>query len=202
MPKTHIRVLLGTNNRICWALHCTGVMQDIPAENMIIHPKYVPEMTTATHGYDIGLLKMRRPINLSKNIQPAKLPNQNFKVPPGEVLVTSGWGMTGHKNGDLPFHLQYTTGKSISHEECTKTFKNLNKEIVCFKSDKGTGVCPGDSGGPLIFNRTKEIIGITSFMHDNPKGCEGGYPFAYTKVSSYIDWIYKETGIKHDKSLS
>jgi secreted trypsin-like serine protease len=47
----------------------------------------------------------------------------------------------------------------------------------------------GDSGGPLTSGKgaEKKVIGITSFVGDD--SCVSGGPAAYTRVTSYLDWI-------------
>lgn len=52
----------------------------------------------------------------------------------------------------------------------------------------------GDSGGPLVLksdNRT--LIGVTSFGHAS--GCDSGIPQAFTRVTSFLQWIGDNTGI-------
>jgi secreted trypsin-like serine protease len=54
----------------------------------------------------------------------------------------------------------------------------------------------GDSGGPLVLKEDDgryTEVGIVSFGHVN--GCEFGYPVAFTRITSYLDWIETKTGI-------
>lgn len=55
--------------------------------------------------------------------------------------------------------------------------------LCAFSGINGTGVCSGDSGGPLAFNN--ELIGITSWGFL----CARGLPDGFARVSEYIDWI-------------
>ena len=52
----------------------------------------------------------------------------------------------------------------------------------------------GDSGGPLTvrFNNINMLVGVVSF---GAGLCEIGHPQAYTRVSSYLAWISRNTGI-------
>ena len=36
-------------------------------------------------------------------------------------------------------------------------------------------------------------VGIASFVHIS--GCESGYPAVFTRVTSYLNWIRRKTGI-------
>lgn len=46
----------------------------------------------------------------------------------------------------------------------------------------------GDSGGPLTVqsNGTLIQVGIVSF---GMRGCERGFPAAFVRVTSFVDWI-------------
>jgi secreted trypsin-like serine protease len=57
----------------------------------------------------------------------------------------------------------------------------------------------GDSGGPLITMEGDGIytqVGIVSF--GSSAGCTAGYPVAFTRVTSYLDWISSKTGLRFD----
>lgn len=54
---------------------------------------------------------------------------------------------------------------------------------------------PLDSGGPMATDDKGVTIqiGIVSFV--SSRGCSFGDPSGYTKLSKYLDWIAKATGI-------
>jgi secreted trypsin-like serine protease len=56
-------------------------------------------------------------------------------------------------------------------------------------------VLQGDSGSPLVFllNGVYNQVGIVSF--GAAAGCQRGYPVAFTRVTSYLNWIASNTGI-------
>ncbi|KAF9796239.1 hypothetical protein SFRURICE_016162 [Spodoptera frugiperda] len=59
------------------------------------------------------------------------------------------------------------------------------------------GICSGDSGGPLItldFNGNPILIGITSFR-SRAKGCEGGAPSGFTRVTKVQTNYHDAIGI-------
>jgi secreted trypsin-like serine protease len=57
----------------------------------------------------------------------------------------------------------------------------------------------GEDGGPLIYLVSDGIytqVGVVSF--GAAAGCTLGYPAAFTRVTSYLDWISSTTGVRID----
>jgi len=90
-------------------------------------------------------------------------------------------------------HLQYTDLTVIENSVCQKSFNSLivTSRVICVATPKGTSTCQGDSGGPLALDGV--LIGITSF--GSPDGCQVDEPAAFTRVTSYLDWIKANSGI-------
>lgn len=61
----------------------------------------------------------------------------------------------------------------------------ITEKHLCTYKAIAEGFCKGDSGGPLISEQTRELIGVVSLGMP----CATGIPDVYTRVSSYIDWI-------------
>jgi secreted trypsin-like serine protease len=64
----------------------------------------------------------------------------------------------------------------------------------------------GDSGSALISRKTKKIVGILSYVKDAENGIDMGYndcktnvPVVATRVSSYLDWISRKTGLHFEE---
>jgi secreted trypsin-like serine protease len=57
----------------------------------------------------------------------------------------------------------------------------------------------GDSGGAIVSQKTKKVIGIASFGKDGEgkilSDCDAEVPLVSTRISAYIDWIRDKTGI-------
>ena len=64
----------------------------------------------------------------------------------------------------------------------------ITDKLLCAGNER-TESCNGDSGGPLLWteNYSKTVGGIASF---GPSACGSQIPGVYTKVESYLDWIY------------
>lgn len=56
--------------------------------------------------------------------------------------------------------------------------------------------CNGDSGGPLVIDEggVYTQIGIVSFVSN--QGCASGHPAGYVRLTSFLNWISKNAGIK------
>ncbi|KAJ8926768.1 hypothetical protein NQ314_020886 [Rhamnusium bicolor] len=59
-----------------------------------------------------------------------------------------------------------------------------------YEGSGGKGTCNGDSGGPLVVGN--EQIGLVSY---GASGCPSGYPSAYTRIASFLDWIELHTDL-------
>ncbi|KOB64766.1 Chymotrypsin, partial [Operophtera brumata] len=91
-----------------------------------------------------------------------------------------------------------TTGQVISHVSlpvitntvCTMSFPFIiQSSNICTSGANGRSTCSGDSGGPLVVSRNGRplLIGVTSF--GSARGCQLGYPAAFARVTSFLDFI-------------
>ncbi|KAJ8916288.1 hypothetical protein NQ315_016429 [Exocentrus adspersus] len=74
-------------------------------------------------------------------------------------------------------------------------FSSQNFDIVvdaqiCTSGLDGGGSCNGDSGGPLVSDNV--LIGVVSY---GVSDCLPGYPSGFSRVTSFLDWIEKNTGL-------
>jgi len=168
----------------------SGNEQTIRSAQWINHPSY----DRWTTNWDIGLIKLERPMQLNSCIGTVCLPTTD--VAPGTSCIISGWG-TLSPGGRSPTILQQAEVTVLSNQECRNTGYSsgqITDNMLCAqgRNSKGqiTDACQGDSGGPLVCQSaagTWNIYGATSWG----RGCAGAnYPGVWSRVTASLDWIY------------
>ena len=162
----------------------------------IRHPDY--DLYAAGVPHDIALIELTTDADLStKYAKPITLPE------PGEDFFGNpdcwimGWGALQHlgSQAGIPYEVRVDI---LTWTECTKKWKEeeIHPFHVCVgdRKEGKTGSCNGDSGGPLScrVNGKWKLAGVTSWGVAN---CDPAYPSIYTKVSYYLDWIKKTSGM-------
>lgn len=61
-----------------------------------------------------------------------------------------------------------------------------------FKSDSFFIIGDSGSGVTAMINGKLVLLGVVSF---GVKQCEGGFPPSFTRVTSYLNWIYTNADI-------
>jgi len=153
---------------------------------------------------DIAILKLNQSIRFSDTIRPVCLPPQNDQLPVGRECVALGWGRTDpddeNKSSD---ELQQTLSPVHSVETCLKGWRDgrfaygpegpWHYGLICSGTlDAKSGICYGDSGGPLICkddNGSWVQHGITALVAHYPLCLDKGQPPGFTRVANYVDWI-------------
>lgn len=151
------------------------------------------DFNATTLDNDIAIITLADPITLTPDIQPIKL-GCNYTQPDRRVKV-AGRGITSDDAEGIPPQLEYANMTTISNEECDRHYVDIIPSKICASDEKTKeGTCRGDSGSALIetVNGTQTQIGVVS---GGDKSCEIGSPVAFTRVSSYIDWIGKRAQI-------
>ncbi|KAJ3656377.1 hypothetical protein Zmor_015460 [Zophobas morio] len=159
----------------------------LATDEYVLHPEFNP----LTLENDIGLIKLRMPVERTDYIQPmTNLPSSN--VPAGaSYLQAIGWGQTSDENSGLADELNWITLTTISNEECRITYGNqITDRMVCVVGNFNEGACTGDTGSPImqwIRGYYSEHVGISTFVSAN--GCESTDPSGYTRTFPYVSWI-------------
>ncbi|MFK7883488.1 MAG: trypsin-like serine protease [Phycisphaerales bacterium] len=169
-------------------------------------------------GNDLALIRLATPIT---NIEPARIFTGSNEL--GSVGTSVGYGREGTGlTGDIP----NTAGTKRAGHNMIDAFGNdrgWNADILITDFDNPLNpndstygdsspldleiqVSPGDSGGPLFVEDGKglAIAGVTSFIasSDGSPNADYGDYSAYTRVSSYLPWIYDVTGVPSPGGLA
>lgn len=130
--------------------------QMVRAKNFTIHPKY--DAPSFDHDYDAGIIELTSAIHFDENAQPIALAED--EVDAGNVVKISGWGVTSNM-GDASKQLQSVEVPVMERDECGQYFAlNVTARMICGYS-VGHNACNGDSGGPVVYNKT--VVGVVSW---------------------------------------
>ncbi|XP_032687892.1 proclotting enzyme-like [Odontomachus brunneus] len=143
-----------------------------------------------TYENDIAIIKIHRPTTFNSYIWPICLPpiEQTFE---NKNAIATGWG-TQYYGGPASNVLMEVAVPVWPQERCVRSFtQHITNTTMCAGAyEGGRDACQGDSGGPLLHqlgNGRWVNIGIVSW---GIRCGEPGYPGIYTRVNSYLDWIF------------
>ncbi|XP_041981630.1 collagenase-like [Aricia agestis] len=158
------------------------------------HPDWDPSLVRN----DIAVVYLPNQVTspgLVVTISPIALPTttelkQDFV---GTKAVASGFGLT-EEDAQITSdqQLNYAKLKIIPNSVCSLSYPYfIHASNICTSSEQGSTPCRGDSGGPLVVkvDGRKILIGVTSF--GSMFGCESNSPAVYTRVTSYLSFIYQ-----------
>lgn len=104
-----------------------------------------------THEDDFKLIQLTKPIKFTNTVKPVCLPKPNqIKSINKAMGISSGWGYTSESKKTFPNKLQATTMK-IKTKGCD-VIENVQ---ICGVAMKGSELCEGDSGSPLVIKSGK-----------------------------------------------
>ncbi|KAM7356935.1 brachyurin [Cochliomyia hominivorax] len=171
--------------------------------DFIIYPSWNPRRLKD----DIALVRLPRAVVYNERIQPIQLPKRDYEYRSFEdkLGIASGWGRYATGVHAISNILRYVQLRIVNGQTCKNSFPlSYRSTNICTSGRYQKSTCNGDSGGPLVLQRRtskrRVLIGITSF--GSIFGCDRGYPAAFTKVASYLDWIWDQTGINPNVDLS
>ena len=70
----------------------------VKIKKIILHEKF----NKATFDYDVALLRLEKPVTLSRLIRPTCIPKNNNNYKPGAKCIVAGWGYNKERRGSLP----------------------------------------------------------------------------------------------------
>ena len=191
------RIILGAHDKT----HTDGSII-VKAKKITLYPEFYKPVD---YNNDIAIIELEEPVQFNDQIKPLCLPpTDSYLDPekPGTVCVAAGWGADSFKKSSYPNALHEVDINLIERKVCNQIpgYENMvtNKMFCAGHLEGGKDTCQGDSGGPLMCKLIGPgnpwiLYGVTSWGI----GCAQAYtPGVYVKVSKFVDWIEKETGVK------
>lgn len=163
-----------------------------------IHPDYD---ASALWINDLAILELSQPI--TDNVQSITLPQDFGDYSDAEVYQIFGLGQTSTDDTSSTNYLRWAEVKPLTDSECDALVSGFNaQETLCangFEDRDYTGICRGDSGGPLTYvdtNGMYQQIGIVSYGSSICESSE--IPSVFTEILNYATWIENNTstGVK------
>jgi secreted trypsin-like serine protease len=169
------RVVTGAVNWTLSERQLTGVMQVIP------YPKFLPQSARDGFG-DAALLVLSTPTTAPAI--PIATPSDSRLLRIGSHAVIAGWGMTTYGQKDLTESLMWAR-TVVASDRC----EGLWGRICAIDFPKGaSGVCHGDSGGPLLTGSKRGWVEI-GIVEAGFGKCTTRRPQLFTRTDLLAKWI-------------
>lgn len=175
----------------------------IKYDKIIIHPSY--QEFSGSHEYsnnDIALIRLSKSNKFKKVYSRPCLPRQDAVLKQNSICFITGFGASDKIDNQEIKRIKEGKVAIRNNQVCIKSLSLSfydDKTMLCAGKARGSRAnsCQGDSGGPLVcegsFGDSKQerwfLFGITSF---GALDCKSYTSSIYTKVSTYVDWIYSE----------
>lgn len=147
-----------------------------------------------THTADIAIMRLKTPLLATDNYKTVCMP-QPRRSYVGTLGTVTGYGSQSQTFRRAAPKLRQVTVPIWENRKCSVVYKrNLTESFLCAGYEEGgKDACQGDSGGPLMTEGPNErmmIVGVVS----HGIGCGSpGYPGVYTRTTTFLDWIEKNT---------
>nr|XP_032813601.1 transmembrane protease serine 6-like isoform X1 [Petromyzon marinus] len=152
---------------------------------IVVHRQYV----SSENDYDIALLELDSPVNLTEQVQTVCMPAASHAFLPGQMCWVSGWGTVIGNEFSLSNNMQEVQLPLISQSDCIGSYDHATPRMLCAGyPDGGKDACQGDSGGPLVCEDRGSwfLAGLVSWG----VGCGlVNKPGVYTRVTAFTKWI-------------
>jgi len=166
-----------------------GTEVTVKVAKVFRHQQYNPHKVDN----DITLLKLSKPVKLTKYVIPACLPT--LDPPAGKDCYITGWGKIQHP-GHMHTILQQGKLSVVSNKVCNaKNWRSLHikvtESMICGGDGGKTRLsgCHGDSGGPFVcnINGRWELHGAVSH---GPATCDSRLGYSvFARVNHFKGWI-------------
>lgn len=171
----------------------TAQTRTVTKSDIKIHEQYNNPYTL---NHDISLIRLRTPFNLTYDVWPIPLASRSdvANLFEGQTGRASGWGKIRDSTNSITNELRFADLIVEKQDTCKSYYVDglVTDGVICTNTAGGsTSTCNGDSGGPFVVNGS--LVGVTSFV--SAAGCESGGPDGFTRVTYYMDWIKRNTGM-------
>jgi hypothetical protein len=156
------------------------------------HSSYDITDTFTRFGYDLAVVVFRKEDTLSYDRMVAELLTSTYakSVRPGDEAVMVGAGGSGFDKGSGTLRFAYG-----------KVTENTGSDAITVEGNNGSGICFGDSGGPVFYRSAKYpgrlfLMGILAdfAMHldnQNGDGCTPGGIYTWLNATHW-NWVTKK----------
>ncbi|XP_072742799.1 uncharacterized protein Np isoform X2 [Anoplolepis gracilipes] len=155
-----------------------------------------PQFDARTFEYDLALLRFYEPVlPFQPNVLPICLPDDD-ETYVGRTAYVTGWGRL-YEEGPLPSVLQQVAVPVINNTVCEAMYRNagyiehIPHIFICAGwRNGGFDSCEGDSGGPMVIQRTRDKRWVLAGVISWGIGCAApSQPGVYTRISEFREWI-------------
>ncbi len=155
-----------------------------------------PGLTPDVH--DIAVLRLDAPVTA---LSPVRL------LPKVDELVGTEALAIGYGDRTIPGSdelLRQDRYLSILNQTSTPVEQVTDQEILTGAGENQSGLCFGDSGGPLYVQRGDDVFvaGISSRLRNDRDGPHCGAGAIYTSAPAYADWIFEKAPEANRLTLS
>jgi chymotrypsin len=99
-------------------------------------------------------------------------------------------------SNDISTFLRFVNVNIITNLACRVRFPTIIQDSnICSAGEGGRGACQGDSGGPLTVQRGGNSLQVGVVSFGLALGCEVGWPSAFARVTSFLDFIQANTDV-------
>uniref|UniRef100_A0A668RGW2 Peptidase S1 domain-containing protein n=1 Tax=Oreochromis aureus TaxID=47969 RepID=A0A668RGW2_OREAU len=165
------------------------------AKSYMAIANFVPEfdyqdLGNGNYKNDIALIKLKNPIQFSKDVAPVDLPDKDDTFGPSAECWITGWGEVGNVPLPDPETLQQLSISIMPRSTCKKTYPQIACNTLCGANSKGRDACKGNYGGPLVCRKGGKFLQVGIMSHGSPGSCGlANNPGVYTAVAKYLNFI-------------
>ena len=195
----------GSEGKACFEEgRCAAKRERYGVKSSLVHPSYKYSGRGSKSEFNVAVLVLDNPVQLTTNIQPICLPPPKSKTEAASRIYTLlGWGniakgFDSYKSARILQELRGLVETPLN--ECRKLVgevTNLERDHMCvWKRGSGSNGCQGDSGGPVVEQNegSWDLAGLVSFgIHS---ACASNTPLVLTRMSTYsiLNWIKEVVG--------